>query len=294
MNDSEPMEKEKISFKPGHRARALFLIFDVLFLVILMALMIIPLLKVFVDSVDPTTYGIRLWPKAWDFGAYKQIIGTVSLYRPFLVSVYTTILSTCLGLLLVTLAAYVIMQKEMPGHKFFINMILFTMMFSGGLIPTYLNIKNLGFMNNVILSVILPCCLGAYNIILMKSFFETIPETLYEAASLDGCTPLMTFWKVVLPLSKPALASIGLFIAVGMWNEYMHFILYIQDSKWKNFQVKVRDLILNDGISGTSITLSEEMLKSAVVIVVVLPFLLIYPFLQKYFVKGVTVGAVKG
>ncbi len=294
MNDSEAMEKEKISFKPGHRARALFLIFDVLFLVILMALMIIPLLKVFVDSVDPTTYGIRLWPKAWDFGAYKQIIGTVSLYRPFLVSIYTTILSTCLGLLLVTLAAYVIMQKEMPGHKFFINMILFTMMFSGGLIPTYLNIKNLGFMNNVILSVILPCCLGAYNIILMKSFFETIPETLYEAASLDGCTPLMTFWKVVLPLSKPALASIGLFIAVGMWNEYMHFILYIQDSRWKNFQVKVRDLILNDGISGTSITLSEEMLKSAVVIVVVLPFLLIYPFLQKYFVKGVTVGAVKG
>ena len=246
------------------------------------------------DSVDPTTYGIRLWPKAWDFGAYKQIIGTVALYRPFVVSVYTTILSTGLGLLLVTLAAYVIMQKEMPGHKFFINMILFTMMFSGGLIPTYLNIKNLGFMNNVILSVILPCCLGAYNIILMKSFFETIPETLYEAASLDGCTPLMTFWKVVLPLSKPALASIGLFIAVGMWNEYMHFILYIQDSKWKNFQVKVRDLILNDGISGTSITLSEEMLKSAVVIVVVLPFLLIYPFLQKYFVKGVTVGAVKG
>ena len=294
MNDSDAMEKEKISFKPGHRARALFLIFDIGFLLILMALMIIPLLKVFVDSVDPTTYGIRLWPKAWDFGAYKQIIGTVALYRPFVLSVYTTILSTGLGLLLVTLAAYVIMQKEMPGHKFFINMILFTMMFSGGLIPTYLNIKNLGFMNNVILSVILPCCLGAYNIILMKSFFETIPETLYEAASLDGCTPLMTFWKVVLPLSKPALASIGLFIAVGMWNEYMHFILYIQDSKWKNFQVKVRDLILNDGISGTSITLSEEMLKSAVVIVVVLPFLLIYPFLQKYFVKGVTVGAVKG
>ncbi len=290
----DTMEREKISFKPGHRARAVFLIFDYIFLIIMMILMVIPLLKVFVDSVDPTTYGIRLWPKAWDFGAYKQIIGTVSLYRPFLVSVYSTVLATVLGLLLVTLAAYVIMQKEMPGHKFFINMILFTMMFSGGLIPTYLNIKNLGLMNNVILAVILPCCMGAYNIILMKSFFETIPESLYEAASLDGCTPLMTFWKVVLPLSKPALASIGLFIAVGMWNEYMHFILYIQDSKWKNFQVKVRDLILNDGISGTSITLSEEMLKSAVVIVVVLPFLLIYPFLQKYFVKGVTVGAVKG
>lgn len=293
MND-DGMQREKISFKPGHRARAVFLIFDYLFLIILMMLMLIPLLKVFVDSVDPTTYGVRLWPKAWDFGAYEQIIGTVALYRPFIVSVYTTVLATVMGLLLVTLAAYVIIQREMPGHKFFINMILFTMMFSGGLIPTYLNIKNLGLMNNVVLAVVLPCCLGAYNIILMKSFFETIPETLYEAASLDGCTPLGTFWKVVLPLSKPALASIGLFIAVGMWNEYMHFILYIQDSRWKNFQVKVRDLILNDGISGTSITLSEEMLKSAVVIVVVLPFLLVYPFLQKYFVKGVTVGAVKG
>ena len=101
----DTMEREKISFKPGHRARAVFLIFDYIFLIIMMILMVIPLLKVFVDSVDPTTYGIRLWPKAWDFGAYKQIIGTVSLYRPFLVSVYSTVLATVLGLLLVTLAA---------------------------------------------------------------------------------------------------------------------------------------------------------------------------------------------
>ena len=106
-------------------------------------------------------------------------------------------------------------------------------------------------MNNFI-AVIIPCSLSAYNIILMKSFFETIPSTLYEAAALDGCTPMMTFLKVVLPLSKPALASIGLFIAVGMWNEYMQFILYITDTNLQNFQVKVRDLILNDGISGTA------------------------------------------
>ena len=130
----------------------------------------------------------------------------------------------------------------------------------------------------------------------MKSFFATIPESLYEAAELDACTPMDTFFRVVLPLSKPALATIGLFIAVGFWNEYMHFILYITNPDWKNFQVKIRDLILNDGISCNAATLSmsQEMLKSAVVIVVVFPFLIIYPFVQKYFTKGITLGAVKG
>ncbi len=291
----ESVRKEKISLKPGHRSRAVFLIFNYTFLTALMVLMIIPLLKVFVDSVDSTTYGIRLWPKQVEFTAYKMIINNQTLYRPFLVSIFTTVLGTAVGLLLTTLGAYVIIQKDMPGHKIISRMILFTMLFSGGLIPTYLNIKNLGLMNNLI-AVIIPCGLSAYNMILMKSFFETIPQSLYEAAALDGCTPVDTFFRVVLPLSKPALASIGLFIAVGMWNEYMHFILYITNPNWKNFQVKIRDLILNDGISGNAatLTLSQEMLKSAVVIVVVFPFLLIYPFIQKYFTKGVTIGAVKG
>lgn len=289
----EKQKAEKISFKSGHRARAVFLIFDYIFLGILMMLMVIPLLKVFVDSVDPTTYGIRLIPKTIDFSAYDQIFQTKSLFRPLLVSIFTTIVGTATGLLLTTLAGYVIIQKKMPGRNIIVGFIFFTMLFSGGLIPTYLTIKNLGLMNNLIV-IIIPCGLSAYNIILMKSFFETIPSTLYEAAALDGCTPMKTFYKVVLPLSKPALASIGLFIAVGLWNEYMPYILYITDTDWQNFQVKVRDLILNDGISGTSLTISQDMLKSAVVVVVVLPFLLIYPFLQKYFTKGVTIGSVKG
>lgn len=291
------MEKEKrfekLSFKKGHRARAIFLICTYIFLIMLMVVMIIPLLKVFVDSVDPTTYGIRLWPKVIDFSAYRQILKNESLYRPFLISVGTTIAGTAFGLLVTTLAGYVIIQKEMPGHKLITSFIFFTMLFSGGLIPTYLTIKNLHLMNNL-LAVIIPGSLSAYNIILMKSFFASISNSLYEAAALDGCTPVGTFWRVVLPLSKPALASIGLFIAVGMWNQYMNFILYITDTRLQNFQVKVRDLILNDGISGTSITLSQDMLKSAVIVVVVFPFLIIYPFLQKYFEKGVTVGAVKG
>lgn len=284
--------KEKFSFKKGHRARTLFLIFDYSLIIFLCICMVIPLLKVLVDSVDPTSYGIRLFPKEIDLSAYKMILGKESLYQPLWVSVYTTVLATVIGLTLVTLAGYVVIQRDMPGHKFIVASIMITMMFSGGLIPTYITIKSLGLMNNV-MTIVLPASISAYNIILMKSFFEGIPSTLYEAAELDGASPLGIFTKIVLPLSKPALASIGLFIAVGMWNQYMNFVLYITDANKKNFQVKVRDLILNDGLSGT-IEMSDELLKNAMVVIVVFPFLVIYPFLQKYFVKGVTLGAVKG
>lgn len=287
------MMKEKLSLKKGKRSRTIFVICNTIFLCLLMVIMIIPLWKVIVDSLDPTSVGIRLWPKQISFYAYETILTKKSLYQPFMVSVYTTIMATLVGLLMTTLAAYVLLQKEMPGRKLMIAYIMFTMLFSGGMIPSYLNIKNLGLMNNLMV-IILPAGLSTYNMVLMRSFFESIPSTLYEAAELDGCTPLQIFWKIVLPLSKPALASIGLFIAVGTWNEYMPFILYMQDNNKMNFQVKVRELILQDAVAGTAITASDDMLKSAVVVVVVFPFLVIYPFVQKYFTKGVTVGAVKG
>lgn len=287
------MMTEKLSFKKGKRGRTVFVICNALFLCLLMLIMVIPLWKVIVDSLDPTSVGIRLWPKQISFYAYKTILSKKSLYLPLAVSVYTTIGATAVGLLMTTLAAYVILQKEMPGRKLMIGYIMFTMLFSGGMIPAYLNIQKLGLMNNLMV-IILPAGVSTYNIVLMRSFFESIPSTLYEAAELDGCTPLGIFWRIVLPLSKPALASVGLFIAVGTWNEYMPFILYMQDNTKMNFQVKVRELILQDALSGTAISASDDMLKSAVVVVVVFPFLIIYPFVQKYFTKGVTVGAVKG
>lgn len=285
---------EKFSFKKGHRSRAIFLIFAYTFLVLFMLAMIIPVLKVFVDSVDPSASAqMRIWPQKFDFGAYEQILSRQDLFKPFIISIVTTVIGTAVGLLLTTLAAYVIIQKNMPGNRFFVNMILFTMLFNGGLIPTYLTVSYLGLMNNFI-AVIVPVTLTAYNIILMKSFFQTIPQALYEAAELDGCTPVGIFWRIVLPLSKPALASIGLFIAVAMWNDFMHFQLYIQDPMLQNFQLKVRQLVLMDQAVGTSQSVvSGDMLKSAVIIVVMAPFLAVYPFIQKYFQKGVTLGGVK-
>lgn len=287
------MMKEKLSFEKGRRGRTIFVILNTVFLCFLMLIMVIPLWKVIVDSLDPTSVGIRLWPKQVSMYAYQTILSKKSLYQPFLVSIYTAVAATAVGLLMTTLAAYVILQKEIPGRGLMVAYIMFTMLFSGGMIPSYLNIKNLGLMNNLLV-IILPAGLSTYNMVLMRSFFESIPGTLYEAAELDGCTPLGIFWRIVLPLSKPALASIGLFIAVGTWNEYMPFILYMQDNSKMNFQVKVRELILQDAVAGTAISASDDMLKSAVVVVVVFPFLIIYPFVQKYFTKGVTVGAVKG
>lgn len=285
---------EKFSFKKGHRSRAIFLIFAYAFLAIFMAVMILPILKVFVDSVDPSAAAVmRIWPKQFDLSAYVQILSRQDLIQPFFISILTTVIGTAVGLLLTTLAAYVIIQKDMPGNRFIVNMILFTMLFNGGLIPTYLTVSYLGLMNNYI-AVIVPIAVTAYNIILMKSFFQTIPSALYEAAELDGCTPLGIFWRIVLPLSKPALASIGLFIAVAMWNDFMHFQLYIQDPMLQNFQLKVRQLVLMDQAVGTSQSaVSGDMLKSAVIIVVMAPLVIVYPFIQKYFQKGVTLGGVK-
>lgn len=285
--------KDRFSFAKGYRARTIFLIFDILLLGILMCMMVLPLLKVIVDSIDPTSYGVRLWPRKIDFSAYEMILTTSSLYRPFF--------GLCAhhrcryryrpvhhhdGCLCPDPERYARPCSDGPHGSVH-------HMFSGGMIPTYLTIKNLGLMNNM-LAVIIPCSVSAYNTILMRSFFASIPNELFESATIDGCSPFGCFWRIMLPLSKPALASVGLFIAVGLWNEYMHFILYITDPNWQNFQVKVRSLILEDGLSGTAITLSADMLKSATVVVVVLPFLFIYPFIQKYFTKGVTLGAVKG
>ena len=288
--------KDKLSLKKGYRGRTLFIIGNYIFFAIIMALMLIPIFKVIVDSVDPTrTYGIKLLPKEISLDAYHYILTTSTLYRPFIVSVITTIIGTAIGLAVTTIGAYVIIQEDMPGRKLFVNLIMFTMIFNGGLIPTYLAIKDFGLLDTI-WAVILPMSISAYNIILMKSFFQSLPKTLFEAAEIDGCSPFGIFTRIVLPLSKPALASVGLFIAVAYWNNFFNFQIYINDPKWLNFQVKVRELILADTLVGTPTTagISGEMLKSATVVVVMAPFLVIYPFLQKYFVKGVTVGAVKG
>ncbi|ABX43092.1 carbohydrate ABC transporter permease [Lachnoclostridium phytofermentans] len=271
----------------------LFPIFNGLLFFMICLFIIVPLWKVFVDSIDlQTSYGMRLWPKEFGLVGYKVILTYESLYKPFLISCITTIAGTFLGLTLSTLGAYVLIQYEMPGRNIFSFLLLFTMIFEGGMVPSFLVMSKLG-LTDTLFAVILPLGINVYNLVLMRNFFEGIPKGLFEAASIDGCSPMGTFFKIVLPLSKAALASIGLMFSVTFWNDYTNFKIYIQKSSLYNFQQKLRNLIMDGDTPNTSEHISQNTMFSAAVMVAILPFMIIYPFCQKYFVKGVNIGAIK-
>ncbi len=272
----------------------LFNVINGILFILISIIMLIPIYKVLVDSFDlSSAYGMRLWPKQFGLAGYASVLSNPTLYRPLMISVGTTLVGTFLGLALSTLGAYVLIQWDMPGRTFFANFLLFTMIFNGGMIPTYLVMKNLGLTNNLLGVVLLPA-INIYNLVLMRNFFEGIPQSLFEAATLDGCTPMATFIKVVLPLSKAALASIGLMFAVSYWNDYTNYKLYITDSTLYNFQMKLRSIMMGSDLPQANGGATENTVKSAAIIIAILPFMILYPFLQKYFVKGVNVGAVKG
>ena len=277
-----------------HPKIRLFTVINGIIFILISIIMLIPIYKVLVDSFDlSSAYGMRLWPKQFGLAGYESVLSNPTLYRPLLISVGTTLAGTFLGLALSTLGAYVLIQWDMPGRTFFANFLLFTMIFNGGMIPTYLVMKNLGLTNNLLGVVLLPA-INIYNLVLMRNFFEGIPQSLFEAATLDGCTPMATFIKVVLPLSKAALASIGLMFAVAYWNDYTNYKLYITDSTLYNFQMKLRSIMMGSDLPQANGGATENTVKSAAIIIAILPFMILYPFLQKYFVKGVNVGAVKG
>lgn len=285
---------DKLNFAKGNRARTLFVIFNYLLMVLIIVLMLIPLLKVLSDSLDNTAfYGISLIPKKPSLAAYQRIISSASLYRPFMISVYVTIVGTFIAMFFTTTGAYVMAQKNLPGRGIFIWMIMAAMLFQAGMIPAYMNIKRLGIMNTL-WAVILPMALRNYNLILMRNFFMEIPDSVTEAAEIDGASPFQTFCRIVLPMSKPALATIGLFCIVEYWNDFFHYVIYINNSDLYNFQVKLREMVLQDDFGNSSIIVYGRSLQNATIITAMIPVLILYPFLQKYFVKGINLGAIKG
>lgn len=263
-------------------------------LFILIGLIILfPIWKVVVDSFNAIgVYQFRLWPDQFTLDGYKTILETSALYRPFINSIVTTVLGTLLGLVLSTLGGYVMIQFDMPGRSFLAFMLLFTMIFSGGMIPEYLVMDKLGLVDNMWI-LVLKHGMNVYNLVLMRNFFEGIPTSLFEAAKIDGCSPMGIFFKVVLPLSKAALASIGLMFAVTVWNDYTTPKIYITTNSQTNFQYKLRNMIMDGDTPSTAYKVSQNTLYNAGIVAAILPFMLLYPFLQKYFVKGVNIGAVK-
>lgn len=287
------MAKEKVVVKPKKKKIQLFDIVNYIVFIILGLLIMIPIWKVLVDSLNQVgVYQFRLWPEQFTWDGYRVIIETEALYRPFINSVVTTILGALLGLVLSTLGGYVLAQKTLPGRDLLAYFLLFTMIFSGGMIPEYLVMKELHLVNSMWILVV-KHGINVYNLVLMKNFFENIPESLYEAARIDGCTPAGIFLKIVLPLSKAALASIGLMFAVTVWNDYTNVKIYITDPTQVNFQYKLRNMIMDGDTPTTAYQVSQTTLFNAGIVAAVLPFMALYPFLQKYFVQGVNIGAVK-
>ena len=241
---------------------------------------------------------VTFYPIDFTISAYQQIIGKQQMWKAMSTTVFVTFMGTFAGLLLTTFAAYALSRDTLPGKKILLGLIIFTMYFNGGIIPTFLVVKQLG-MYDSLTSLYLPQAMSVFNFIVMRTFFKQLPESLEEAARIDGASDIAVFFKIVIPLSVPIIATIALFYAVQYWNNYFDALLYIQDPDKYTLQLRLRSLLfadeLNSGAaSEADVQVMSQSLKMACVAVSTIPILVVYPWLQKYFVKGVMLGAVKG
>ncbi|WP_248930369.1 carbohydrate ABC transporter permease [Paenibacillus hamazuiensis] len=252
----------------------------------------------FTSPTEAAKGGIILFPKEWSLSAYKYIFSTDTLFRSMLVSIYITVVGTMINLLLTSLMAYPLAKQHLEGRRTILLGVLFTMLFSGGLIPTYFVVKNL-HMIDTFWSLMIPGAISAFNLIVLKNFFSQIPDGLEDAAKIDGCSDVGVLFRIVLPLSMPAMATFALFYAVAHWNQFFNAVLYINDNtKWP-IQVLLREIVIlaQSRIGDTSIDevdIQPLTIRMAVIVFATLPILIVYPFLQKHFTKGVLLGSVKG
>ena len=245
---------------------------------------------------------VSFWPVEFNTTAYEAIFSDKSMVHSLIYTVIITVVYTAFSMVMTILMAYPLTKKRLHGRNFFSFLALFTMYFSGGTIPIYLNIKELGLMNSP-WALILPGMLSTYNMIILKSFFQSLPTELEEAAIIDGANDFQVLWKVYLPLSMASLATLTLFYAVGKWNSFQDALYYIQDKNLQPLQLKLYHIIKGsqavdvaalEGGASTVATSVSESIEPATIIFATLPILVVYPFVQRYFVAGVTIGAVKG
>ncbi|MCY9668104.1 carbohydrate ABC transporter permease [Paenibacillus alginolyticus] len=267
-------------------------------------LTVLPFLYVLAGSVatdaELTQRSFFLIPQTFSMSGYQYILSSSTLFRSILVSVGVTVVGTLVNLAFTVTMAYPLARRELMGRNSVLNLVVFSMLFSGGLIPTYLVVKGLGMLDSY-WSLIIPGAISAFNLIVVKNFFQELPPGLEESAKIDGCTEIGILWKIVLPLSKPVLATFALFYAVGHWNNFFSALLYINDAaKWP-LQVMLRQIVMLSQSAGDMSQMDpyfakppEQTIKMAVIVVGTIPILLVYPFLQKHFAKGVLIGSIKG
>ncbi|CAG5086181.1 Binding-protein-dependent transport systems inner membrane component, ABC-type sugar transporter, permease component [Thermobacillus xylanilyticus] len=256
------------------------------------------------DSTMVATGKVWLWPKGFSLYGYNEIFDDTRIWRGYRNTILYTTLGTFVNLLFTLPAAYALSRREFRARRFLMFVFVVTMFFSGGLIPTYLLIKGLG-MTNTMWVFIFPFCVNVYNLIIVRTFFETsLPRELYEAAAIDGCGHFRFFWSVALPLSKAVISVIGLYYAVAHWNDFFTALVYVRNNELQPLQIVLRDILLSNqvfqagagtgGEAGGYAQRYADQIKYGVIIVSTLPILLVYPFIQKYFEKGVMIGSVKG
>ena len=273
---------------------------------------ILPLILLFISSItankDITLYGYSFVPKHLSMEAYSYIWNErMQIFRAYFITVFVTAVGTGVGLSISVLYAYALSKPYFPGKKFFSFFILFTMLFNGGLVPSYIMYTRYLHMKNTILALIIPGLLmNAFNAILIRSYFQNnVPLSLVEAAQIDGASEFQVVLKVVLPMSKPIIATIGLFIGVAYWNDWQNGLYYVTDEKIYSIQQILNNMLKNieylsknatSVAKSTSLagTLPAATVRMAIAVIGLLPILVIYPFVQKYFVKGISLGAVKG
>lgn len=270
---------------------------------ILAILMVIPFIYViaasFAKESEIQTRPIFFIPENPTLDAYKQVFSPKGMgptvLRSLLISVGVTLVGTLINLFCTLTMAYGLSRPKLIGKKPLLNMVLFTMVFGGGMIPLFLVVKGLG-MYDTYAALILPGAISAYNMLIVRNFFIELPQELEEAAAIDGCTEIGIFVKIALPLSMPIIATFGLFYAVGHWNNYFGALMYLNDSKKYPFQLVLRNLVMQTQDNSTNMDElpPEDTLKMAVIVIGTVPILCVYPFLQKHFAAGVMVGAVKG
>ncbi len=243
---------------------------------------------------------VLLWPVEFNVKSYSAVLTDKSMVNSMIFTIWITLAGTALSLIMTILCAYPLTKKNLKGRNFLLVLIVITMYFGGGMIPEYLLVKQLGMIDKPT-ALIIPYCLSAFNMIILKTFFSNLPESLEESAYLDGASHLVILIRIVIPLSTPVLATLALFYAVGRWNGFQDALIYISKQEYFPLQMKLYQLIYNNQMSeiaqqeGSSITqLAPESLKAAAVMFATVPILLVYPWLQRYFISGVMVGAIKG
>ncbi|MFE5323959.1 carbohydrate ABC transporter permease [Paenibacillus sp. NPDC056579] len=243
---------------------------------------------------------VGIFPVGFQLKTMAYVVTSNQFIQSFLISVLVTVIGTALSILITAVTAYPLSKRHLPFMNVIMVLFVFTMMFSGGMIPNYLLMKNLGLINSL-WSLILPAVISVFNMLVIKSYYESLPEALEDSAKMDGARTFTILFRIILPLSGPVIATIALFYAVYYWNDFFNPMLYINDPSLKPLQLYLRDIVMDaDSSSAVNksvddlMNVSPEGVRAATVIASTVPILLVYPFLQKYFIKGVLIGSVKG